>query len=350
MAKYRNPFNSQELWISQTYHSTSSNKAVDFGNAPAGTPVYAVADGTIGTISSAYGSYLTQDVANSDHKLFYVHIYNFKVSRGQSVKRGQLLAEVAPQSVNGGYPPHLHLGLQTQYNLMDYMDRSIVFRTKYQAIKNIWFTGENLDWSKHKDLSFLNSTMFKKGDTIIFTGEQNIRQGSGTTFPVISVARTGDIGTIIDGPRTANNYTWYDIRFDKGGTGWVADVNKMEIFVKPPTPPEPPGQTECEKQVTILKQQIQALESTTEAQGVEITRLEDLNRTLTAEYNESKIDLRNLQIEYDALSINYNRVENEKNEAIKKLAECKEECQSNVIEKFVEWFRGVLTKILGDRS
>ena len=164
------------------------------------------------------------------------------------------------------------------------------------------------------------------------------------------MARTGDIGTIIDGPRTANNYTWYDIRFDKGGTGWIADVNKMEIFVEPPTPPEPPGQTECEKQVTILKQQIQALESTTEAQGVEITRLEDLNKTLTAEYNESKIDLRNLQIEYDALSINYNRVENEKNEAIKKLAECKEECQSNVIEKFVEWFRGVLTKILGDRS
>ncbi len=66
--------------------------------------------------------------------------------------------------------------------------------------------------------------------------------------------------------------------------------------------------------------------------------------------NESKVDLSNLQIEYDALNINYNRVENEKNEAIKKLAECKEECQSNVIEKFVEWFREVLTKILGDRS
>lgn len=357
MAKYRNPFNSQELWISQTYHSTSSNKAVDFGNAPAGTPVYAVADGTIGTISSAYGSYLTQDVANSDHKLFYVHIYNFKVSRGQSVKRGQLLAEVAPQSVNGGYPPHLHLGLQTQYNLMDYMDRSIVFRTKYQAIKNIWFTGENLDWSKHKDLSFLNSTMFKKGDTIIFTGEQNIRQGSGTTFPVISVARTGDIGTIIDGPRTANNYTWYDIRFDKGGTGWVADVNKMEIFVKPPTPPEPPGQTECEKQITALNNKIQALELTTEAQGGQINSLLSQNKTLadnmnrlSTEKSELSDNLEKLQIMFDGLQGSYNILEKEKLNLQEELSRCRLELQegkTNFIKKILDAIKKWLDSTVG---
>ena len=74
MSKYKSPLGN-ELWISQTYHTNTSNKAVDFGSTPVGTPVYAMANGVIGTISSAYGSYLTLDVDNSDHKLFYVHVY-----------------------------------------------------------------------------------------------------------------------------------------------------------------------------------------------------------------------------------------------------------------------------------
>lgn len=139
-------------------------------------------------------------------------------------------------------------------------------------------------------------------------------------------------------------------------SGWlkqvIANVNDKNYppVVKPPEPPVPPGQTECEKQVESLRKEIQVLESTTEAQGVEIIRLNDLNKTLTAEYNEARESLKILQEKYDTLHENFNRVENEKNEAIKKLAECKEECQGNVVEKFVGWFREVLTKILGDRS
>ena len=328
MSKYRSPFSSNELWISQTYHTTGSNKAVDFGNAPVGTPVYAVADGTIGTISSAYGSYLTLDVANSDHKLFYVHIYNWKVSKGQSLKKGQLLAEIAPQSVNGNYPPHLHLGLQTQYSLMDYMDRNITFRTKYQAIKDVWFTGDSFNWSKHKDLSYTVSS-FLKGDMVQFTGVQNIRTGSGTEYKVQRSSMVGEVAKIIDGPRIADGYVWWDMAFNAGGTGWVAEVNKFKKYVKPVTPPEPPGQTGCEKQVESLKEEILALESITETLEAEkevlITQNVELYgdiSSLEAELLESRVELGDLQKKFELLQINFNRVAREKNEAIAKLKEC----------------------------
>lgn len=352
MAKYRNPFNSQELWISQTYHSTSSNKAVDFGNAPAGTPVYAIADGTIGTISSAYGSYLTLDVANSDHKLFYVHIYNFKVNRGQSVKRGQLLAEIAPQSVNGGYPPHLHLGLQTQYNLMDYMDRSIAFRTRYQAIKDMWFIGENLNWSLFEDLSYLNNAMsFKKGDRVQFTGTQWIRKGAGDKFDQQRSTIVNETATIIDGPRTSqnkqfgkganDNYTWWDLKYDKGGSGWVADVNKFKP-VKPPTPPELPTQTECEKQVDRLKDKIKGLEAKLGTQEGELDRRLELIEDLEDERGE-------LQELYDIAKEQRDRFELERNEIVRQFNEYRLNSESSFIEKIKEFVGEVLAKILGDR-
>ena len=241
--KYKSPLNGNELWISQTYHITGGNKAIDFGNAPAGTPVYAMANGTIGTISTSLGSYLTLNVENSTHKLFFVHIYNFKVSQGQKVTQGQLLAEIAPKSANGGYSPHLHIGLQPEYDLMDYMDRGITFRTKYQEIKNIWFNGETLNWGLFKDLSYNDNTMsYKIGDKIIFTEKQNKRGGAGTGFQDMGAYEVGEIATIKDNPRSSQNaqfygkgssnktndtYTWYDTISSSGQSFWVADMGKF---------------------------------------------------------------------------------------------------------------------------
>jgi len=328
MSKYRSPFSSNELWISQTYHTTGSNKAVDFGNAPVGTPVYAVADGTIGTISSAYGSYLTLDVANSDHKLFYVHIYNWKVSKGQSVKKGQLLAEIAPQSVNGNYPPHLHLGLQTQYSLMDYMDRNITFRTKYQAIKDLWFVGDSFNWSKHKDLSYTISS-FSKGDIVQFTGVQNIRTGSGTEYKVQRSSMIGEIAKVIDGPRVADGYVWWDMAFNAGGTGWVAEVNKFKKYVKPVTPPEPPGQTECEKQVNGLKAQVQELEA-------EIIKLNDTVKERGATIKKLEGELEQKVVEFSELSEEYQNLE-EKNKMLEEERLLLQEKQDKELKAYRRW-------------
>jgi len=262
MSKYKSPLGN-ELWISQTYHTNTSNKAVDFGSTPVGTPVYAMANGVIGTISSAYGSYLTLDVDNSDHKLFYVHVYKFKVAKGQRVVVGQQLAEIALQSVNGGYAPHLHLGLQPQYNLMDYLSRDISIQSKYMAIQVVWFKGGVFDWSKHSDLSYENTNM-KKGDRIIVKTAQNIRMSPGGEITGDSIP--GQTGVIWDEPRQAmadgKSYTWFDIHFDGAGSGWLADVGKFEIA--PVAIPDTPNCDEYIKQVNILKEENKGL---TEALG-----------------------------------------------------------------------------------
>jgi len=155
--KFSNPFKSGTLWISQTYHQNSSNKAVDFGNVTVGKAVYAIAPGTITTISSASGSYCVLTVKDSPIRIFYVHCYNF-IKKGSVVKAGDKIAEIAPTSVNGGYPVHFHLGLNLGYNLMDYMDRNITFATKYADIMKSWFlSSQKINWALHKDLSYITN-------------------------------------------------------------------------------------------------------------------------------------------------------------------------------------------------
>jgi len=361
MAKLGNPF-VHELWITQTYHSGSNNTAIDI-SAVAGTPVYALADGKVTYRSSGYGSYCIQTLDNSDLKVYYVHTYNW-VGANTSVKKGQKICEVAPTSVNGGYPTHIHLGLPIGKNIMDYFDRSIVFRTKYQAIKDIWFTGENLNWAKFKDLSYNNTMTYKVGDTIEFTGTQNIRKGAGDKFEDTGDISVGQTAEIISGPRTSQNeqfnlgandsYTWWDIKLSGGGTGWVADVGKWKIYVepvKPPTPPEPPVQTECEKQVVILNKRIQALALTTGTQGAEIKALESVieekNKkivSLEAEVEEGKKVLSELQKKYDVLDTDKKRIEEERSgfeldldKCEKKLAEGKKNFIKKITDKIGEW-------------
>lgn len=251
-----------EVWISQTTHTGSNNTAIDIGSLPAGSPVYAVASGTVGTVSPTQGSYLTIKVDNSPLTLFYVHIYNFTVKAGQKVKTGDKIGEIAPKSLNGGFSPHLHLGLQTGKNIMDYFDRGIIFRTAYKDIKKVWFKGDSLNWSLFKDLSYESGTSmsFKKGDVIIFTAKQNKRGGAGTGFADIGAYEKGDMAIIKDNPRTSQNaqfygkgssnktndkYTWYDTTPVKGGaSSWVADMGKFRIAtpeeINPTPTPEPP--------------------------------------------------------------------------------------------------------------
>jgi hypothetical protein len=141
--------------ITQTYHVTAGNKAVDL-RAPAETPVYAIADGTITATSPSQGSFLRLDVPGFTG-VMYVHVYKW-LPAGSRVKKGDMIARAAPQSKNGGYPAHLHIGLErrglTFPNIMDYFDRKLVFHPAGPAIRALWFVGDKLDWSKHKDLHY----------------------------------------------------------------------------------------------------------------------------------------------------------------------------------------------------
>lgn len=268
MAKFVSP-TGKEVYISQTTHKGSNNMAIDIGSLPVGSPIYAIASGTIGTVSPTLGSYLTLKVDNSPLTLYYVHIYKFTVKAGQRVSAGDKLGEIAPKSVNGNVDPHLHLGVTVGYNIMDYFDRHIIFRASYPwnskenlEIRNAWFKGgSDLDWSLFKDLSYDNNQNmgFKKGDVIIFTAKQNKRGGAGTGFADIGAYEKGEMAIIKDNPRTSqnslfygkgsdtktnDNYIWFDTAPTNGSAScWVADMGKFRIAtpeeINPTPAPEP---------------------------------------------------------------------------------------------------------------
>ena len=287
--KFSNPFGSGSIYISQTYHSGSNNRyAVDFGSKPAGTSVYAVADGIISNTNTGGGSYCTLNIDNSSLNLFYVHTYKW-LKKGTKVKQGQKICEIAPLNINGGYPPHLHLGIEGNAKLMDYFDRLLIFKTAYSDIASDWFVNGKLNWSLFKDLSYLNSTMvFKKGDKIIFTGVQNIRKGSGISYPVTAKSTVGLITSIEDGPREADGYSWYDLV----GFDWAADVGKWKLYIAPPVPPvEPPEVPDCTEYI----KKIEELTITIEALETQIRQLEIQKKTLQVENERLKVIEQNVE-------------------------------------------------------
>lgn len=64
------------------------------------------------------------------------------------------------------------------------------------------------------------STGFKIGGTATVTEGLNLRTGAGTGNSVITVLPAGTRVTLLDGPRSASGYTWWQVRTNYG-TGWV---------------------------------------------------------------------------------------------------------------------------------
>lgn len=303
MAKFTSPLG-KELWITQTYHTGGNNTAIDL-SANADVPVYALADGIVTYRSSGAGSYCIQTVSDSTLKIYYVHTYKW-VGANTFVKKGDVICYIAPTSLNGGYPTHLHLGLQTGKEIMDYFDRSIVFRTKYQAIKDIWFKGEDLDWSKFRDLSYIG---FKIGDKIQITGEQNIRQGSGTSYAITGDTEIGEIYEIEDGPRTSDGYDWYDLK----NNNWVADVGKFQIFTQEETP------VDCQKEIDRLLEvnrglsvALGASEDLLKTRDGELSEARGTIKLLEANLEEAKNDYANMEENYTKVLEAKERIEQEK--------------------------------------
>ena len=152
MAKFGRPFKGK-LIITNTYHQNSSNKAVDI-SAVADTPVYAIGDGAIYKHYTNLGSYCTFVLDGSPIKVFYVHTYRW-IPSGKKVKKGEVICYIAPTSLNGGHPTHLHLGLALGYNLMDYMARDNTFAPRDSIVKKAWFNADgSFNWKLHKDLDY----------------------------------------------------------------------------------------------------------------------------------------------------------------------------------------------------
>jgi len=80
---------------------------VDY-SMPIGSPVYATGDGVVSLVETMFGGYGRQ--IEIDHgfgfKTKYAHLHDFKVRRGQRVKRGELIGYSGNSGKSSG--PHLH--------------------------------------------------------------------------------------------------------------------------------------------------------------------------------------------------------------------------------------------------
>lgn len=100
----------------RNYHS-----GMDF-SAPIGTDIYATADGEVISVISQKGGYgLHIEISHGDEfKTKYAQLSEFKVKKGQKVKRGQVIALSGNSGMSTG--PHLHYEVRKNDEAVDPID------------------------------------------------------------------------------------------------------------------------------------------------------------------------------------------------------------------------------------
>jgi murein DD-endopeptidase MepM/ murein hydrolase activator NlpD len=109
-----------EAKISDDFAAHTKRKSVNPGVdyvVPVGTPLVAIADGTVArisnTVAGAGGRVVLLDFP-SGHKADYLHLSRVDVAKGDSVKKGQVIGLSGGSGLGKelGYGPHLHLSFR----------------------------------------------------------------------------------------------------------------------------------------------------------------------------------------------------------------------------------------------
>ncbi len=118
-------FSDTNLQYNSTLKQWDIHKAIDLLTA-GNEPVYAVADGTVNSINENYsnGTYFSITHANG-FVSFYYSVSNVQVTKGQEVKRGQLIAKTGTSASEANEGNHLHFQLMANgvfVNPKDYIN------------------------------------------------------------------------------------------------------------------------------------------------------------------------------------------------------------------------------------
>jgi hypothetical protein len=262
------------------------------------------------------GSWCKVQPVGSDIVIGLVHTYQW---RSGTVKAGNIICKVAPQSVTG-FAPHLHID---------------EWSNKGRKIRYLILNGD-----------FTMST-FSSGDKIIFTDIQNIRKGSGTNYEVTGQSTKGMIATIEGSPREAGGYVWYDLV----NNNWVADVGKFEKYTAPTPPPVDEDKEkikqlestilELNKRINTLTEEIKGLREALRASDAKNVDLTGKIEGLEGELGETKAELKGCEEKYGTLMIEKKTLVNTNMELVAELNELKEKVNTKWWDKLFE----VLSKL-----
>ena len=313
---YTSLFKKSDVRITTTFSST--HKGIDLSRGVVEQPIYLpnrAVSGYVWKILPGYNAngqyYANAPIIYIKHKdgsgSRYIHSYpkNVKVKVGDNVVAGQQICATG----NSGYSfgDHIHFEWLTKWDDLN----TRVDPTPYVIS---------------------DDSIMKTGNNVTVSAETNVRTSPSVNGKVTGVALAGSVGKINDGPRSADGYEWWDVYFLDGG-GWVANVggNRLAVTsnsetnldptppvippVTPPvTPPECPGLEECQKEVQRLQG---IIDDVNEALGNSQAQL----KLVQAVANENMQLASEVQSKYDALNVEFQRVEIEKNEAVAKVKE-----------------------------
>jgi hypothetical protein len=89
------------------------------------------------------------------------------------------------------------------------------------------------------------SNEFSDNENVVTTAALNVRQNPSIISPLINTQSSGNSGTIIGGPVTANGYNWWSVRYADGSAGWsIQDyLEPAPVFTPIITPTQNPPST-----------------------------------------------------------------------------------------------------------
>lgn len=272
---------------------SKDHTALDLGNYKTRNPIYSPNKFGKGKVTKQTSSYtykgitytkvLTQWItydSGFESCTVHGHIDDKILNVGDIVQVGQLVYRTG----NMGYSKGDHLHFQLKLN------------------------GALVDPSQYV-LNDENVSLFKIGDKIQITGEQNIRQGSGTSYAVTGGTEIGEIYEIEDGPRTSDGYDWYDLK----NNNWVADVGKFQIFTQEETPID--YQKEIDRLLEVnrgLSVALGASEDLLKTRDGELSEARGTIKLLEANLEEAKNDYANMEESYTKVLEAKERIEQEK--------------------------------------
>ncbi len=92
---------------------------------------------------------------------------------------------------------------------------------------------------------------FDTGDTFRITETTNLRSNPTTSASVLLTMQAGATGTVVGGPRTANGYTWWQVRHSTGTNGWC--VENWMVETDGGTTPPPTGRFEIGDTIRVTE-------------------------------------------------------------------------------------------------
>lgn len=118
--------------------------------------------------------------------------------------------------------PYEKIGTSTAAS---YSDTAVVQGTTYYYVVRAYDAAGNGSGNSNEAVfsvpaSTTTSTKFAINDKIYATSNLKSRNSPSLSSKSFTVIKRGTRGTIIEGPTTGSGYTWWQVKWDTGATGW----------------------------------------------------------------------------------------------------------------------------------